>query len=73
VASIAEALARRGINLEAMLQEPGYPKDALPFAITVEACDEAPLRAALRDIGEADFHVEPTLALPMLLRDNLAT
>ena len=32
--------AREGINLDAVLQEPGYPKDRLPFVITVEACEE---------------------------------
>ena len=38
LASIAAALARQDINLDAVLQEPGYPKDALPFVITVEPC-----------------------------------
>jgi homoserine dehydrogenase len=67
LASIAAALARQDINLDAVLQEPGYPKDALPFVITVESCEEAALRAALQDIAESDFHAEPPLALPMLL------
>jgi homoserine dehydrogenase len=66
LASIAAALARQGINLDAVLQEPGYPKEALPFVITVEACEESALRTALTDIGGADFHAEPPLALPML-------
>jgi len=67
LASIAAALARQRINLDAVLQEPGYPKDALPFVITAEACEEAPLRAALDEIARLDFHAEPPLALPMLL------
>lgn len=66
LASIAAALARQSINLDAVLQEPGYPKEALPFVITVEACEEAPLRAALTEIGAASYHAEPPLALPML-------
>ena len=66
LASIAAALARQGINLDAVLQEPGYPKEALPFVTTVEACEESALRTALTDIGGADFHAEPPLALPML-------
>jgi homoserine dehydrogenase len=69
IASIAAALARQHINLDALLQEPGYPKDALPFVITVEACEESALRAALQEIAGADFHAEPPLALPMLLGD----
>jgi homoserine dehydrogenase len=67
LASIAALLAGQDINLDAVLQEPGYPKDALAFVITVEACEEAPLVAALQEIGSADFHAESPLALPMLL------
>lgn len=67
LASIAASLARQGINLDAVLQEPGYPKDALPFVITVEACEEAALGAAVQEIAAADFHAEEPLALPMLL------
>jgi homoserine dehydrogenase len=67
VAFTAAALARQGINLDAVLQEPGYPKDALPFVVTVESCEEGALRAALTEIGGAPYHAEPPLALPMLL------
>ena len=67
LASIAASLARQGINLDAVLQEPGYPKDTLPFVITVEACEEAALGAAVQEIAAADFHAEEPLALPMLL------
>ncbi len=67
LATIASALAKQRVNLDAVLQEPGYPKDALPFVITVEACEEAALRAALGEISAADWHAEPPLALPMLL------
>lgn len=70
LASISAALARQGINLDAVLQESGFAKEALPFVITVEACEEVALRAALREIGEADFHAEPPLALPMLWTDE---
>ena len=67
LATIAAALAKQRVNLDAVLQEPGYPKDALPFVITVEACEEGALRSALEEIGKADWHAEPPLALPMLL------
>jgi homoserine dehydrogenase len=70
LSSIAASLAHQDINLDAVLQEPGYPKDALPFVITVEACEESALDAALHDIGGSDFHAEPPLALPMLLGEN---
>ncbi len=67
LAAIAAALAAQGVNLDAVLQEPGYPKDRLPFVITVEACEEAAVVSALREIGVAEWHAEPPLALPMLV------
>ena len=67
LATIAAALAKEHVNLDAVLQEPGFPKDALPFVITVEACEEGALRAALDEIRKADWHAEQPLALPMLL------
>ncbi len=70
LSSIAAALANQGINLDAVLQEPGYPKDALPFVITVEACEEPALRSALKEIAAFGFHAEPPLALPMLVSDD---
>jgi homoserine dehydrogenase len=70
LAFIAQLLARQHINVDALLQEPGYPKDALPFVITLEASEESALRVALAEIGRADFHAEPPLALPMLLGDE---
>ncbi len=66
LASIALALAREGINLDAVLQEPGYPKDALTFVVTLESCEEASLNEALAVISTAEFNTEPPLALPIL-------
>jgi len=73
LSSIAASLAGQGINLDAVLQEPGYPKDALPFVITVEPCEEAALAAAVKEISAATCHAEPPLALPMLLGDSPQT
>jgi homoserine dehydrogenase len=67
LATISAALATQDVNLDAVLQEPGYPKDRLPFVITVEACEEAALVEALTEIGVAGWHAEPPLALPMLV------
>jgi homoserine dehydrogenase len=70
LAAIATSLSRHDINADAMLQDPGYAKDMLPFVITVEACEEAALRAAMQEIASEDFHAEPPLALPMLLMEE---
>jgi homoserine dehydrogenase len=67
LATIAAALAAQGVNLDAVLQEPGYPKDRLPFVITIEACEEAALHAALAEIRLSEWHADPPLALPMML------
>jgi homoserine dehydrogenase len=67
LAHIAAALAGQGVNLDAVLQEPGYPKDRLPFVITVEPCEESALDAAMEAIAAAEWNAEAPLALPMLL------
>jgi homoserine dehydrogenase len=67
LAAIASALAAEHVNLDAVLQEPGYPKDALPFVITVESCEESSLLRALSRISAESWHAEPPLALPMLM------
>jgi len=67
LATIATALATEHVNLDAVLQEPGYPKEALPFVITVEACEESALLRALQRISAESWHAEPPLALPMLM------
>jgi homoserine dehydrogenase len=67
LATIAAALAQQDVNLDAVLQEPGYDKERLPFVITVEPCEESSLSAAVAEIGRAPWHAEPPLALPMLL------
>lgn len=68
VGSIATSLADQGINLDAVLQEPGYQKDALPFVITVEPCKEVALRMAIAIIVGEDFHSEPPLILPIMTK-----
>jgi homoserine dehydrogenase len=60
-------MAKYDVNLDAVLQEPGYPKDRLPFVITVEPCEEAALHEALGELSDADWHADPPLALPRLM------
>jgi len=67
LAAISTAMAKYDVNLDAVLQEPGYPKDRLPFVITVEPCEEAALLEALGELSDADWHADPPLALPRLL------
>ena len=66
IAALGDVFARHGINVDAVLQEPGWSKAELPFVMTLEACSSTAMTAALRAIDEFDFHVRPPLWLPML-------
>jgi homoserine dehydrogenase len=66
IAQIAGVLAQHHINLDAILQRPGYDKCALPFVITLEACKPASLEAALHEIANLDFLAEAPLRMPIM-------
>lgn len=66
IASVGAAFARYGINIEAILQLPHYPKDRLPFVATLEPCAASVVDRALADIAALDWVVEPPLSLPVL-------
>ncbi|MFC5863097.1 homoserine dehydrogenase [Acidicapsa dinghuensis] len=66
VAAIAGALARENINLNAILQRPGFPLDRLPFVITVEPCRTSALQRALKEIARLPALLEPPLDMQIL-------
>jgi len=53
------------LNIDALLQKPGYDGSALPFAITLEACRDSLLRPALETMSALDFTTRPCLCLPI--------
>ncbi len=65
LAQLASAFSKHGINIEAVLQEPGYPKTARPFVMTLEPCRSKQLQAAIEEINKFDFLVELALTLPI--------
>ena len=67
IADITVALASESINIRAIVQKPGFPPHALPFVMTVEACDTSTLNRALAEIARLDFHVKAPLCLPIFL------
>ena len=69
VAAIANALAAHGININALLQKPGFDKDALPFVVTLEPCPSEQLEAAMRDISKLDFLVHAPMTMPILTKE----
>jgi homoserine dehydrogenase len=66
LAGITSLLAANGVNVDAVLQEPGLPKDALPFVVTLEETEAESVSAAVEQISRLDFHVVPPLALPIV-------
>jgi homoserine dehydrogenase len=69
VAAIANALAAHSINIDALLQKPGFDKDGLPFVVTLEQCPAEQLEAAMRDICKLDFHVLAPVTMPILTKE----
>jgi homoserine dehydrogenase len=69
VAAIANSLAGHEINIDALLQKPGFDKDELPFVVTLEQCPAEQLEAAMRDISKLDFLVRAPLTMPILTKE----
>ncbi len=66
LAALANIFSRHEINVDAVLQQAGHSKSALPFVITLEPCRVERLRAALAEIRNLDFHVAPPVDMPIL-------
>ncbi|MGC2322064.1 MAG: homoserine dehydrogenase, partial [Terriglobales bacterium] len=64
IAAVSGILAKHAISIEAVHQKPGYPKQRLPFVITVEECANALVEVALGELRGLDFMVQPILSLP---------
>ena len=66
VARLAQILAAHRLNIDSLLQKPGFEKAALPFVITLEPCRDALLHPALEEMSGLDFAIRPCLCLPIL-------
>ncbi len=66
LARIAEAIAREGINIDSVLQEPHMAKENLSFVVTLEPVPANVVERAARAINQFDFMLEPILVLPMI-------
>ncbi len=65
IAALATVLAKHNIGIDAVLQLPREDWRDLPFVITTQPAREQAIRDALVDIRDAEFLVEPPLAMPM--------
>jgi homoserine dehydrogenase len=66
VARLAQILAAHHLNIDSLLQKPGFEKSSLPFVITLEPCRDSQLRPALEEMSGLDFALRPCLCLPIL-------
>jgi homoserine dehydrogenase len=66
VARLAQILAAHHLNIDSLLQKPGFDKASLPFVITVEPCRDSLLHPALQEMAGLEFSIRPCLCLPIL-------
>ena len=66
VARLADILSTHHLNIDSVLQKPGFDKAALPFVITLEPCRDSQLHPALERMSALDFAIRPCLCLPIL-------
>jgi homoserine dehydrogenase len=66
IASLAAILSSHQLNIDAVLQKPGFDKNALPFVITLEPCRDSQLQLALQQMSTQSFALRPCLSLPIL-------
>ena len=66
IASLADVFSRHGVNIDSVLQEPGWSKDELPFVIALESCGSSAVEGALGEASTFDFNVRPPLWMPVL-------
>jgi homoserine dehydrogenase len=66
VARLAQIMAAHHLNIDSLLQKPGFEKASLPFVITLEPCRDSVLHPALQEMSGLDFSIRPCLCLPIL-------
>ena len=66
IATLATILSESKVNIDSVLQKPGYQKSRLPFLITLEECKASLVEEALQQINKLDFMVQPCFPLPIL-------
>jgi homoserine dehydrogenase len=64
--SVTRICNRYQINVDSVLQKPGFPKEKLPFVVTLEACKAATVEKAMKEIAQLEFLVQPPVCLPMM-------
>jgi homoserine dehydrogenase len=66
IAALAAVFARHAINIDAILQQPGFPEGRRPFVVSLNAAPSSAIDRAIREMSTFDFHGLPPVALPLL-------
>jgi homoserine dehydrogenase len=66
VARLAAILSAHDLNIDALLQKPGFDKASLPFVITLEPCRDSQLHPVLEEMRALEFSLRDPLALPII-------
>ena len=66
IEALAGTFSKFNVNIDSVLQEPGYSKAELPFVVILEACRSSVVERALQECAVMDFNVRPPLSMPML-------
>ena len=66
IAALAAVFARHDINIDAILQEPGFPAGRRPFVVSLDPAPASAIDRAIQEMSQCDFHGEPPVVLPVL-------
>jgi homoserine dehydrogenase len=70
IAALANVFSAHGVNINAVLQEPGWSSTELPFVVTLEACESSTVEQILKTSAAFDFNVRAPLWLPVLVLEE---
>jgi homoserine dehydrogenase len=73
IAALAAVFARHHINIDAVLQEPGFPSGRRPFVVSLDPSPSSAIETAIAEMAALDFHGEPPVVLPLLSADAQGT
>ena len=66
IAALSAVFARHEINIDAILQEPGFPSGRRPFVVSLDPSPSSAIDSAIAEMAAFDFHAEAPVVLPVL-------
>ena len=66
ISALAAVFARHEINIDAILQAPGFPPGRRPFVVSLDPSPSRAIECAMKEMAAFDFHLEAPVVLPIL-------